>query len=229
MSSFKPGPTTLLLSALALSMSSTAMAKQCDEIFTEPDGDDYYQLNKTLIDKNTTQQIRSFADQLDGSKWRGTGIEVECGRSNGETLSTISNFDIDAEIRMHFLGSIILDAEKESRHKVQLEKIFITPEIEKHNQGMQVANRSYSIEFSNPNTLVFNDKYRVRNATINTTRSTPLNNSNSVSRQRSETGTRMVHEIKSVKLANNTLKISRDVYVNGHFVSNQEWQLKRAI
>lgn len=208
----------LILTSLVFS--SAAMANQCDELHPTTD-DDYYHLDLPAVDSSTTNQLRDFASKLDG-RWRGSALEIECGISDGENLSSVRNYELDAEISQHFLGAIIVRAEKDSPRKRSLDKIFLSPEIDKQRQGKKIGYRSYSVEFSDANTMVFNEKYRVHN-------NGPLvefRDARHVNRQR-PVFQRMVHEVKSVKLENNKLHINRDLYVNGHFVSQQEWTLTR--
>ena len=212
---------------LATTLSSSVInATQCDEFFQEPQDSDYYELNKPPIDESTSRQLREFAQQIDG-KWRGTGFEVKCGISDGKPLSTIINFEADADISQHFQGAIILRAEKESTRKVHLEKIGISPNIDKQRQDRRKGLYSYTVSFDNPNTMIFEEKFRVFTKAPPTGRtagapSFPYPNNDA---ELSFFG--LFHEIKSVKLVNDTLEINRDIYVNGRFATNQEWQLTR--
>ena len=211
-----------LTSALMLS-SGITHAMQCDQLFEDPVSDEYYDLERPRTDKKTLLELNDLADQLNG-RWHGTGIEVDCGISDGTPLTTIENFNIDAEIEQHFRGSIIVRAQKENKDIVQLENLFISPdnkrELETIQQGYEPHPPSYSIEFSSPNTLVFDHKYRTTNAA-------PTIPNVFVNSSRVEQARRVVHEIKTVSLENDQLTIFRDVYVNGIFVSQQEWQLTK--
>ncbi len=214
------------VAVLATTFSSVVNAKQCDEIFQEPQGSDYYELNKPPIDEGTSRQLREFAEQIDG-KWRGTGLEVKCGVSDGEPLSTIINFEADADISQHFQGAIILRAEKESKRKIHLEKIGISPNIDKQRQDRRRGMYSYTVSFDDPNTMIFEEKFRVFTKARPTER-----NAGAPSYPYPNNGTTLsffglFHEIKSVKLVNDTLEINRDIYVNGRFATTQEWQLTR--
>ena len=216
-------PLPLALTAALMLSSGITHAMQCDEPIQDPVSEEYYELHRAPVDKKTLLGLNDLADQLNG-RWHGTGIEVDCGVSDGTPLTIVENFDIDAEIEQHFLGSIIVRAHKENKDKVQLENLFISPEnkreLETLQQGYEPHPPSYSVEFSSPGTLVFDHKYRASNAIPdipNFVVNSPL-----VDRAR-----RLVHEIKTVSLDNNQLTIYRDVYVNGYFVSQQEWQLNK--
>ena len=220
-------PLSLALTSVLMMASNLAYAIQCDELYPQDSDSDYYNLHQPRVAKETYLELNNLADQLDG-RWHGTGIEVNCGVSDGESLAIVENFDIDAEIEQHFLGSIIVRAEKESKRKVALDRIFLSPqserELEKIRQGYEPELPSYTVEFSSPNTLVFDHKYRASNGLPSNDALNPywITSSPLVDRAR-----RLVHEIKTVSLDNDQLNINRDVYVNGHFVSQQEWQLKR--
>ncbi len=213
--------TTYSLATLTLlAASSSAFAIQCDDLYPVDPGTDYYSLDEPALDNETTQKIKDFARQVNG-RWVGSGLEIDCGISNGITHPTITSFDIDAEITQHWLGAIILRAEKENEDKLALERVYVSPEIEKERQGREKGYRSYSVNFSSPNTIVFNEKYRVNNvispdpAVLS---ALPVG----------QGFQRLIHEIKTVTLENNKLTMNRDLYVNGHFVSQQEWLLNKS-
>lgn len=204
--------------------SNISYAMQCDEPHQGNITDSYYDLDKSELEQETYLGLNDLAEHLDG-RWQGTALEVNCGVADTTPLARIENYEIDAEISQHHLGSIIVRAQKESRRKVQLENLFIAPEIERdmerQRQGDERHFPSYSIEFSSPNKMVFDHKYRAF-------KSPPYGQPPFVaSHVPGKRGTRLIHEIKTVSLDNNLLTISRDVYVNGYFVSQQEWQLKK--
>jgi len=245
-----PNPVAALILVSAMAATGTATANQCEARYIAPDqsepqaNDDYYHMDGIAVDDKTRDQLEEFADLLDG-RWMGTGIDVDCSTSNGESHSTITSYDIDAEIEQHFQGAIVLRAEKETSRKVKLETIFFSPEIEKQRQGLQKGHRSYTVTFSEPNTLVFEEKYRVYNR--RPAGQLPANMrlvARAPTRCKNPTGVtqligtnarifecgfqRMIHDIKTVSIENHKLTINRDLYVNGHFVAQQEWQLNKA-
>jgi len=191
-------------------------AAQCGEAFQQPDDSDYFDIQQTPLDDKTLNQVRSFTQLLDG-RWQGTGLEVKCGVSDDQPLAIISNYDVDAEIMQHFLGSSIMEVEQETKRFVNLDRIVISPETEKYQQGQRTGHRNYSVELteSDTPTMVFDEKYRLF---------TPR-----LVRGEERNAVRLVHEIKTVSLnqAEDTLTVNRDVYVNGHFTAQQEWQLTR--
>jgi len=201
-----------LLATCTLASGNT-YADQCGEAFQQQADGDYFNIQQTLLDDATLNQVHSFIQLLDG-RWQGTGLEVKCGTSDDQVPTIISNYDVDAEIMQHFLGSSIMEVERETSRFVSLDRIYISPETEKYQQGQRTGQHSYSVELtqSDTSTMVFDEKYRLF-----------------IPRGERRNAVRLVHEIKTVSLnqADGTLTVNRDVYINGRFTAQQEWQLTR--
>ena len=98
----------------------------------------------------------------------------------------------------------------DSADTTRIAKLFLSPE------------HSYSVEQLDSNTWVFTEKYRASgfpNESI-----PPTNLALSLS---GSTG-RLVHEVKKVQFDQDKIMVDHAVYVNGFFVSREDWVLKRS-
>ncbi len=211
--------------AFLLVASGSVYAIECNDLAPGNDSqsDQYFHLDEPAIDAPTIKLTREFAKRLAG-KWWGTQLEVSCKGHYTSPYKDYNQYRISAEISQHFNGAIRLEAEKEreSDRTLKIEKVFFSPEIEKYRLGREVGWRSYTVDFSDKNTLVMVDKYRVRNFPLS-----PLLAA-ATAAPGVTSATRLLHEIRKVKIENNTLKIDRQLFVNGHFVAQDGWLLERS-
>jgi len=131
----------IALAATATLASSNVFAVKCGDVYQHPSGSDYFDIQTTLLDDATLKKVRSFTRDLDG-RWEGNGLEVKCGISDDQPLSTISNYDVDAEVNQHFLGALVLEVEQETKRAVNLDRITISPETERDDQGQRTGHRN---------------------------------------------------------------------------------------
>lgn len=220
-------------------------AQQCGSVYEPqnyPPGKqetgDYYHIAPNVIDDATVKKVRDFTDKLDGDRWQGTALHTRCILAPDDTRTTITSFDVDAEIDKHFLGALVMELHQENAKELVLDQIWLSPETEldesldysldvdspSKTHGQRTGNRNFRIDFSSPNTLVYNQKYR---RIVKQTDHVAPGLINLQQPRISEITMRTVHEIKTVSLNNSGLTISRDVYVDRRFVSQQQWQLVR--
>ncbi len=216
---------------------------------------DYYHIAPNVIDDAIVEKVRDFTDKLDGDRWQGTALHTRCILAPYDTRTTITSFDVDAEIDKHFLGALVMELHQENAEELVLDQIWLSPETEldgsldysldsdnpSKTHGQRTGNRNFRIDFSSPDTLVYNQKYRriVKEAdhvapglVINQLPRLPPDlkpdiTDRDAQHRISELTMRVVHEIKTVSLNNSGLTISRDVYVDRRFVAQQQWQLVR--
>ncbi|OED39265.1 hypothetical protein AB833_17245 [Chromatiales bacterium (ex Bugula neritina AB1)] len=190
---------------------SSANAADCNQLtptLGNGSSDQYFELEFEPIQSGQKHKLTSFADRLSG-KWQGVQSESLCKGHFTKPTSQDFQYRVHAEISENFSGAIRLEAEKESRRKVKLEKVYLSPTTNQSNNLWQTG----TITFSGPNSIIFSDIYHTRSARVafNSER-------NSV---------RTVEELKRVTLLDNTLTIDRQTYVNGYLVSQDAWQLER--
>ncbi len=220
--------TAAIALAVIATTSGNAIAAQCGDALEAREGSDYFDIQPTLLDDATLGQVRKFAGQLNGV-WHGTGLDVRCIIPNELTPSSNNKYRVEAEITQHFLGRSILEVAQHTKEYTNLDLINLSPDTENNDftltggQGQGRGLRNFSVDVSSPNSLVYDEKYRVF---------TPRQ----VTRLRGEVretvdraAVRLVHEIKTVSFnqSADTLTVNRDVYVNGYFSAKQEWQLTR--
>lgn len=187
----------------------------------------YYNLQPIPLDDETVEKVRHFTDDLDG-RWRGTGLDIRCIVAEDNSHVTVSNYDVDAEIDKHFLGSLVMQVQQENTDQVNLDTIHLSPkteldpslttELEFNALGQRTGHRSFTIDVSTPDTLVYDEKYR---------RFISRNRLDANGKPAAPFAVSLVHEIKTVSINASDLTVSRDVYINGKFVSQQQWQLER--
>lgn len=241
---------TVAVALLGATASATSTANiglpahECGSIYESqnyppgaPDTGNYYHLAPHLIDDATVEQVRDFTDELNG-RWHGTSLHTRCILAPDDLRTTITSFDVDAEIDKHFLGALIMKLQQENSDEVVFDKIFLSPETELDESldytidaelpgkthGQRTGNRTFRIDFTSPNTLVYNQKYR------RIVRDTAMVHPGMVAQQHprvSEITMRVVHEIKTISFNDSKLTVNRDVYVDRRFVSQQQWQLER--
>lgn len=188
----------------------------------------YYDLQTISIDDATIKMVRDFTSRLDG-RWHGTGLDIRCIVADDNTHTTINNYDVDAEIDKNFLGALIMQVQQENAEQVKFDTIPLSPkteldaslatELNDNSLGQRTGHRSYTIDVSAPDTLVFDEKYR---RFIANTRRYDLSGN-----ALAPFALNLVHEIKTVSISAADLTVSRDVYINGKFISQQQWQLER--
>lgn len=225
------------LSSTTIATTSSLPAYQCGSDFNaqnyltgEQDAINHLHTIPTLIDDATIEEVRKFTDKLDG-RWHGTGLDFRCFISEDTTRTTIDSFDVDAEIDKHFQGALVMELQQENSEQVNIDRIFLSPSTELdpslesglkiNTHGQKTGRSSFTVDLSLPGTLVFGEKY---------TRFIPRPTFDGLTRSLrlgAPFATRLVHEIKTVSLNHSELTVHRDVYVNGKFVSQQQWQLKK--
>lgn len=208
------------LALIGLAMTSTgAHAMQCGSTFQH--NGDYRTVQATEFDDKTLRAVDDFVQRIDGD-WEGAGLDIRCSGSNDESRSTITNFDVEAEISRHWTGRSVIQVEQDSDRFVSLERFTLSPDTE-HNLIDSYGNKTNqnydSIDFSTPNTMVYKQKYRV-----------VIERDDPEAVDGTRTFIRHVFEIKTVSLSDdqNALTVNRDIYVNGRFSAQQEWQLYRS-
>ncbi len=168
----------------------------------------YFDFGAVPIDSRQQQQLIDFASRLSG-RWSGMQTELLCTGHLKLPMETATQYQVDAEITGQHNGAIKLEAEKETRRKVKIERVFLSPTFSDSR-----ANRpTGSVTFADDNSIVFSDKYHVRNGRL---AHAALRNS-----------VRTVEELKKIMLIDDTLTIDRQTYVNGHLVSQDAWALVR--
>ena len=129
-----------------------------------------------------------------------------------------------------------MEIHQENAEETSLDRVFLAPETELDpildlsdqlliTNGQRTGHRSYQLDFSIPDTLIYNDKYRrLANRSEVVERFERLG---AEGRPPAPFGQRLVHEIKTVSIKEAELTVHRDVYVDGTFVAQQHWQLRR--
>jgi len=227
MGSLSTRTAAIVLAAIATT-SGNAIAAQCGDAYQQRDNSDYFDIQPTLLDDKELSQVRKFAGQLNG-RWHGTGSETKCVIPNEVLPSGNNDYRVEAEITQHFLGRSILEVEQHSKEYTNLDLIDLSPDTENNDftltggQGQGRGLRNFSVEVSGSNELVYNEKYR----TFTPRQVTRLRGG--VLETVDRAAVRLVHEIKTVSFdrSADTITVNRDVYVNGYFSANQEWQLTR--
>ena len=227
MGSLSTSTAFIVLAAIAAT-SGNAIAAECGDVYQQRDTSDYFDIQPTLLDDATLSQVRKFASQLNGI-WHGTGSEVKCVIANEMLPPGNNDYRVEAEITQHFLGGSILEVEQNSKEYTNLDLINLSPDTENNDftltggQGQGRGLRNFSVDVSNPNTLVYDEKYR----TFTPRQVTGLRGG--ILETVDRAAVRLVHEIKTVSFneSADTITVNRDVYVNGYFSAKQEWQLTR--
>ncbi len=227
MGSLSTRTASIVFAAIAAT-SGNAIAAQCGDALQQRDSSDYFDIQPTLLDETELDQVRKFAKQLNGV-WHGTGSEVKCVIPNELLPSSSNNYRVEAEITQHFNGRSILEVAQHSKEFTNLDLIDLSPDTENNDftltggQGQGRGLRNFSVEVSNTDSLVYDEKYRV----FTPRQVTRL--SGGVLETVDRAAVRLVHEIKTVSFDHSadTITVNRDVYVNGYFSANQEWQLSR--
>lgn len=229
---------TMAVLATATSITSSPVyANECGapypSILQQQEYNDYFYIDITPVSDETIDQVKNFNERLDG-RWHGSVTDIKCDVSpyaDYDPLTIINSFDVDAEFEKHFRGALILQLQQENAEQVHLDTLFLTPNTEefdldtqgRKNQGQKVGQRNYSVDFPSEDTLVFNEKYR--RFSLRDPR--PVLRVRDI-RNDATHAVRLVQEIKTVSIGSESeLTIQRDVYVNGRFSAQQEWQLKR--
>ena len=196
---------------------------------------DYFQLKPTIFDDAVYDQVRDFGDRLNG-RWYGTVLDIRCLDTYEESHTSVKSFRVDAKIKKHFQGALIMEIHQENAEETSLDRVFLAPETELDpildlsdqlliTNGQRTGHRSYQLDFSIPDTLIYNDKYRrLANRSEVVERFERLGLEG---RPPAPFGQRLVHEIKTVSIKEAELTVHRDVYVDGTFVAQQHWQLRR--
>ena len=223
-----------MLAAIATT-GGNAIAAQCGDAYQQREGQDYFDIQPTLLDDKTLREVRNFAGQLNG-RWHGTGSEVKCVIQNEMLPSGNNNYRVEAEITQHFLGRSILEVEQHSKEYTNLDLIDLSPDTENNDftlnggQGQGVGHRNFSVDVSDANALVYDEKYRTFTPRVVIRPSGEVTDTGEVILEAVDrAAVRLVHEIKTVSFDQgaDTLTVNRDIYVNGYFSANQEWQLTR--
>lgn len=211
----------IALLATVLIAASQASAEDCNQPAADllEDRHSYFLLDSAPASTELHRQITQFADHLAG-RWRGHSELSECTGHFSDPAATASSFEVDAEISLAHSGAIKLEAEKlrATDRVLKLDRLFFSPELNKYRQGRERGWRSYEITFISPTRMVFSEKYRVKNLRLATTPRAP----------NSANATRLIHEIKEISLHRDALSVGRSLYVNGHFVAREDWQLERS-
>lgn len=209
---------------------------------SQHENSDYFQLKPILFDDAVYDQVRHFGDRLNG-RWYGTLLDIRCLDTYEESHTSVKSFRVDAEIEKHFQGAVIMEVHQENAEETSLDRVFLAPETELDpildlsdqlvvTNGQRTGHRSYQLDFSIPDTLIYNDKYRrLANRSEVVERFIELQMVETLEetegRRPAPFGQRLVHEIKTVSIKEAELTVYRDVYVDGHFVAQQHWQLRR--
>ncbi len=220
---------------------ANAPAIECGSIYqpqnyvtgNDAEYDDYFNIEPVFINDETVEQVRQFTSSIDG-RWHGTGLDIRCvviadQYSDAESLTTVETFDVDAEFEKHFLGALVMEIQQENKDQVNLDQIVLSPVTEldpsletglKWNpHGQKTGHRNFRVDLSSPGTLVFDEKYR-------RFQQPPVDNNRRPTND-PFLAVRLIHEIKTVSVDQTELTVNRDVYVNGRFVAQQQWQLER--
>lgn len=188
--------------------------------------EDYFQLNHAEVEP-TDPAIFEQLTMLAGD-WDGHSSEINCKGRPPLSKAQASDFEVEATIDQNWRGELSMKAEKEQQRVLKLEQIWLTPELASNREHRHMRTLSERTVQQGDNGVVVRHKYRARNGGLGAGL-TPVNRAvclygGELADCRS---TRLVDEVKTLSWTENTLSIQRDTYVNGQFVSRQDWQLNR--
>lgn len=203
--------TWIAITFLTLQQTANARTDLCGEDAPLLDSGFYYEINDPQeIPEKQLGLLRQIAKSLDG-KWRGEETVALCEGHFSNPKAAKYEYTIDAEISTSSSGMVRLRAEKElsDRSVSKLQTLWLTPETDTPNDSQ----RWHTLEFINPNTLIYSHKYRARNG------------------QRAKNGqrtVRLIHEVNKVRVRGTQLLIDRKLYVNGTIVEQSGFSLRKA-
>ena len=177
----------------------------------------YYDLHgKFLHSDLTREQANAFGGQLTG-RWTGTVVRETCKGHFRNPELVKKNYKLRAEGQFLYNGDFRLEAELESPRVYKTQKLFLSKK------------RTHSIEQIDASTWVFTEKYRARGANLILNDDLPPGPFVTPSEALSVTGhtSRIVHEVKTIRVKGNKGTVDHAVYVNGFFVSRDSWKLNR--
>ena len=177
----------------------------------------YYDLNGKLVHSEmTSEEANAFGGQLTG-RWTGTVISETCKGHFRNPKLVKKNYTLRAEGQFLYNGDFRLEAEWESPRVYKIQKLFLSKK------------RTHSIEKIDASTWVFTEKYRARGANLQLNDELPPGPLVTPSEALSRTGhtSRIVHEVKTIRVKGNKGTVDHEVYVNGFFVSRDSWSLTR--
>ena len=177
----------------------------------------YYDLHgKFLHSDLTREQANAFGGQLTG-RWTGTVVRETCKGHFRNPELVKKNYKLRAEGQFLYNGDFRLEAELESPRVYKIQKLFLSKK------------RTHSIEQIDASTWVFTEKYRARGANLILNDDLPPGPFVTPSEALSVTGhtSRIVHEVKTIRVKGNKGTVDHEVYVNGFFVSRDSWSLTR--
>ena len=170
----------------------------------------YYELEAIELDHETNANVSKLRNLVSG-RWNGTMLHESCaGHYTSPVKKQLSYRLYAAETETIHNGDIRVEAMADSADTTRIAKLFLSPE------------HSYSVEQLDSNTWVFTEKYRASgfpNESI-----PPANLALSLS----GSSGRLVHEVKKVQLDQDKILVDHAVYVNGFFVSREDWVLTRS-
>lgn len=203
--------------------------------YTE-DAERYFHLDTgTGLDGQPKQMIVDLATLLDGN-WRGHSSALNCVGHYTNGRPEASHYAVRARITRKFNGAIKLEAEQADKRSVKLTKLYLAPELERANSASW---KNYSIEFISPTRIKFDHKYRTGNgdprdtffdAALRFPDRTPCVEElyrENICYNNSVNSSRLIHEIKEINLQNDQLTVDHSLFMNGLFVSHEQWSLER--
>jgi len=202
---------TLVMFALMAApvLSAQADTAECDDLapgfsnaqLNEVESD-YFDLDGLLLHPDLTREASAFSARLSG-RWSGKVTRETCKGHYTNPKWVKKNYTVRAEGEFLYNGDFRLEAEFDSPSVTKIQKLFLS------------TKRTHSIEQLDSSTWVFTEKYRAAGG------------SDLLAPSRTGHASRIVHEVKKVRLSGDKGTVDHTVYVNGLLVSRDSWLLDR--
>lgn len=198
----------VFFSLLTIQQVAHADSHACDEQAPLHDSGFYFNINDPApLTNKQRHMLRQLAKNVTG-RWYGAETVAHCEGHFQSPSMVRYEYLVKAEISTSARGEVRLTAEKEpyDRSVTKRQTLWLSPETE-----MQTTRQRWqTIEFVDQNTVIYSHKYHARNRM---TAGQPT--------------TRLIHEIKKLRVQNDKLSIDRKLYVNGFIVERSGIRLRK--